>query len=119
MDASARVHVHTTFSYLGNGWMECAEICRVVKYPLIVLYRTQRWGTSAHAHMVTPCLYLRYQWAHRAEAWPVVRDSLSISYTFYIDHGERASALWCQKNTLLGCASSPISVGCSIPPEIC
>ena len=44
-----QLHVRITFSYLGNGWTDCAEVSCVVRDPLVM-----RLGTGARTQLCAP-----------------------------------------------------------------
>ena len=75
----ARARVHTAyvppFSYLGNGWTDCAEIWYMISDPLARLFTRVRGG--AQLHVRTPFSSLGNGGTACAEIWYVVRDPLA------------------------------------------
>ena len=74
MVIAARPHVHTPFSYLGDGWTDCAELWYIVRDQLAWRFTQTKGGMHLYVRMRVrsfPCL--GNGWTHCAEIWYLVR----------------------------------------------
>ena len=84
LPTSPRAQVHTSFPpYLGNGWMDCAEILCVVRGPLTIYFKVLRVECTvcACAHKNYNFPYLSKCWILCSEIWCVVGHALTMRFT--------------------------------------
>ena len=74
-------------SYLENGWTDWAEICYVVRDPLVMYFTQTKGGAHLHVHTCEPLFRISGTTGRIALKFGVLLDPLTMHFTHAISGG--------------------------------